>query len=127
VAPGEDFARAQSQLDLRMRNACLLAGSFADAGFDVVVDDVLIAFRLDDYERLLRPRPLHYVLLLPDRDAVRERNRGRADKDVFEAWQFLDAEVRQTQRRGLWLDTSLMDAEATVKAVESRLEEASLS
>jgi cytidylate kinase len=129
VAGGEWPAReispeAERQLRLRARNGCILANSFSEAGFTVVLDDVLIAFRLDEYASLLPGRRLHYVLLLPDEDAVRKRNRSRENKDVFEAWRFLDAEVRQTERRGLWLDSSDMDAGATAALIRSRLGEA---
>ncbi len=117
---------AERQMSLRLRNACLLAGSFAEAGFTAVVDDVLIAFRLEDYRRLLNRWPLYYVLLLPGLDAVRERNASRPEKDVFEQWRFLDAEVRKLGRQGLSLDTSALTATETVERIMRRLEEARL-
>ena len=125
--PGREITpEAERQMALRLRNACLIAASFAYAGFDVVVDDVLIAFRLAEYTRRLAPRPLYYVLLLPDLDAVRARNEARENKDVFEAWRFLDDDVRRTEPAGLWLDTTDLDAGASVAAIEGRLGEARL-
>jgi cytidylate kinase len=115
---------AERQLRLRARNGCLLANSFSDGGFTVALDDVLIAFRLDDYVSLLAGRRLYYVLLLPESEAVRARNRSRENKDVFDAWQFLDAEVRRTERRGLWLDSTDLDAAGTASLIRARLEEA---
>ena len=41
--PGE----AARQLRLRLRNACLLARSFFDAGFTAVVDDLILGERFD--------------------------------------------------------------------------------
>lgn len=90
--PGRELTpEAEQQMSLRLRNACLLAGSFATAGFTAVVDDVLVAFRLDDYRRRIEHNPLYYVLLLPGLDAVRESNASRPDKEVFEQWRFRDA------------------------------------
>ncbi|HEY7269956.1 MAG TPA: AAA family ATPase [Dehalococcoidia bacterium] len=117
---------AARQMDLRLANACLLAQSFAKAAFTVVLDDVLIAFRLDDYRARLSSLELYFVLLLPDLDALRQRNAGRPDKDVFEAWKFLDAEVRHTTPAGLWLDTTALSEEETVHEIEQHLAEARL-
>jgi predicted kinase len=117
---------AERQLQLRARNACLLADSFAASGFTVVLEDVLVAFRLDAYRDLIKSRPLFYVLLLPAGDVVRQRNAERANKDVFETWKFLDEEVRRTTRAGLRLDTSQLDPGETVDDILRRLEREAL-
>ena len=44
--PLEEGAR---QLRLRGRNSCLLARSYDAAGFDVVIDDIVIGERFDEY------------------------------------------------------------------------------
>ena len=126
--PGAEISpEAGRQMDLRLQNACLLACSFAEAGFSVVVDDVLIGFRLDDYRRLLSGLDLYFVLLLPDLESVRQRNAGRPNKNVFEAWKSLDAEVRRTPQTGLWLDTTSMSEAETVEVIARRFRsEASL-
>lgn len=120
--PGREISpEADRQLRLRARNACILADSFSAAGFTPIVDDVLAAFRLDDYLTLLQSRPVHYLLLLPDLETVRTRNAMREGKDVFEAWSFLDEEVRALQPRGLILDTSAVNEDETVGLVLKRL------
>ncbi len=95
VDPGAEPAdESERQLELRRRNTSLLADSFADSGFTVVIDDVILwpgGLRL--YQRLLRSRPLRFVVLAPDLDVVAVRDAGR-DKHFFEVWKHLDADLR---------------------------------
>jgi gluconate kinase len=116
---------AQRQLLLRRKNICLLADSFADAGFLPVIDDVIVSPAvLDIYRQRLRARPLMLVVLAPSLQAVQRRDAGR-DKQVFHLWGHLDAELRQRMTGfGLWLDTSDLDAESTVTAVVAGLDRA---
>ena len=118
---GEPQVEAMRQLRLRGRNVALLADSFFAAGFTPVVDDVVVGTRLAELSSDLRSRPLLFVLLVPTLDVVRQRNRGRPDKDVFTAWQHLDAIAREaTPRIGLWLDTSKQTPEESAAEVLSR-------
>jgi phytoene dehydrogenase-like protein len=106
---------------LRGRNVALLADSFFEAGITPVVDDVVIGSRFDELRADVRSRPLLFVLLTPSLDAVRERNRQRPNKDVFEAWRHLDAVARrETKRLGLWLDTSKQTAEESAEEILRR-------
>jgi chloramphenicol 3-O-phosphotransferase len=115
----------QRQLRLRCRNACLLAGSFLDAGFTPVVDDVIIGGRLQHFRDDLRERPLMFVLLTPNADIVNERDEARPDKHVFHKWGYLDDTMRsETPRAGLWLDTSEMTAEEAVDEILRRIDQA---
>ena len=58
---------------------------------------------------------------------VRERNRARPEKDVFDAWGHLDAVMREeTPRLGLWLDNTGMMPEETVDEIMRRWDEAVL-
>lgn len=122
---GQPQDEAHAQLELRRRNICLLADSFADAGFMPVIDDVVISVAvLDEYRKRLRTRPLLLVELTPSLDVVQARDRGR-DKHVFSLWGHLDAELRASMPRiGLWLDTSDMTAESTVDAILADLDAA---
>jgi len=118
---GEPHAEAMRQLRLRGRNVALLADSFFHAGFTPIVDDVVIASRLAELTADLRSRPLLFVLLVPRLDIVRKRNQERPHKDVFEAWQHLDAITRaETPRVGLWLDTSDQTAEESAAEILDR-------
>jgi chloramphenicol 3-O-phosphotransferase len=117
----EPRAEAMRQLRLRGRNVALLADSFFAAGFTTIVDDVVIGSRLADLRADLRSRPLLFVLLTPSLEVLRERNRGRPGKDVFEAWRHLDAVARgETPRVGLWLDTSRQSAEESAQEILRR-------
>lgn len=109
------------QLRLRGRNVALLADSFFEGGFTPIVDDVVIGTRLAELRSDLRSRPLLFVLLVPRLDEVRERNRQRPTKDVFETWRHLDAVARgETPRVGLWLDSSDQQPEETADEILRR-------
>ena len=118
---GEPRSEAMRQLRLRGRNVALLADSFFAAGVTPIIDDVVIGTRLDELRTDLRSRPLLFVLLTPALDVVRERNRRRPNKDVFEAWRHLDAIARnETPRLGLWLDTSEQTPEESAEEILRR-------
>ena len=124
---GPPMDEAEAQIALRRRNICLLADSFASAGFVTVIDDVVVsASVLDLYRTLLKPWPLALVQLVPDLDVVRRRDADR-DKHVFEIWSHLDAQLRTTMPRvGLWLDTSTLTAGETVDRIEASLDESAI-
>jgi predicted kinase len=119
---GPPAEEADAQLALRRRNICLLADSFATAGFVPVIDDVVVSPAvLETYRTLLRTRPLVLVQLVPDIDVVRQRDAGR-DKHVFDIWSHLDTELRTRMPRvGLWLDTSRSSPTQTVEHIEASL------
>lgn len=110
---------------MRRTNICLLADSFADAGFLPIIDDVVVAPEvLDGYRRQLSTRPLLLVELVPTLDVVQARDRAR-NKHVFSIWGHLDAELQTSMPRvGLWIDTSDMMAEQTVDAIAASLDKA---
>ena len=118
---GQPQHEAMRQLRLRGRNVALLADSFFEAGFIPIIDDVIIGTRLGELRADLRSRPLLFVLLTPALDVVRERNRQRPNKDVFETWRHLDVVTRnETPRLGLWLDTSKQTAEESAEEILRR-------
>jgi chloramphenicol 3-O-phosphotransferase len=119
---GEPQDEATRQLRLRGRNCCLLADSFFEAGFTVVIDDVVIGSRLDDFVSDLKSAPVYFVLLTPSPEVVAGRDAGRAEKQVFDKWGHLDEVMRtETRRVGLWLDSSRLGPEATVDAILERV------
>ena len=125
----EPADEAQRQLRLRGRNVCLLADSFFEAGFTLVIDDVVIGSRLDEFTSDLRSRPLLFVLLTPRLDVVKQRDGERPEKHVFDTWRHLDQVMREeTPHVGLWLDSSELTAEQTVDEILARAwDEAKLS
>jgi len=119
---GEPRDEAMRQLRLRGRNCCLLADSFFEAGFTVVIDDVVIGSRLDEFLSDLTSTPVYFVLLTPSPEVVAGRDAGRAEKHVFDKWGHLDEIMRtETRRAGLWLDSSAMTAPETVDAILGRV------
>lgn len=119
---GEPRGEALSQLRLRLRNACLLARSFREAGFTVVVDDIIIGDRLDHLRQDLEGVPFHLVVLAPDIETVIARDAARG-VTVGEKWaHYLDAEQRKTMAdTGLWIDSSDQTPDATVADILDRL------
>ncbi len=75
----DPFSReGQDQLVLSTKNSCLLAKSFADQNFNVIIDDCVAGKpRLDLYYKLLKRYHLVTILLLPNREAIRHRDSRR--------------------------------------------------
>jgi predicted kinase len=124
--PGVMPPEAERQLRLRLRNACLLARSFHEAGFSVVIDEVIIGERYDHLEEDLAGLPFELVVLAPRPDVVvKDRDAGRGKRVVLgERWAtYLDRELRATMAgRGVWIDNSDQIPEETVEKVVRRLE-----
>lgn len=115
---------AGDQLLLRLHHACLLARSFVSHGFNAVIDDIVIGFRLNDLLGELGDEPFYFVMLLPDKEAVRQRELGRGSR-LFEKWEWLDDEARQhTRRLGLWIDSSKQSPRETLEEIVARAGEA---
>ncbi len=112
---GPPMDEAEGQLELRRRNVCLLADSFADAGFVPVIDDVVVSPSvLNLYVARLGTRPLRLVQLTPTLEVIQRRDAGR-DKQVFNLWGHLNDDLHNRMPRiGLWLDTSDLTERQTV-------------
>jgi adenylylsulfate kinase-like enzyme len=118
-ALSEEAAR---QLRLRVSNACLLARSFTAAGFCAVLDDIYVGERVAHLREDLGTQPFEFVMLNPSLDALKRRNAQRDKRDVFHQARFLfDVVQSQTERFGLWLDTTDLDAGQTVDAIAASL------
>ncbi|MGW6392132.1 AAA family ATPase [Streptomyces sp. NPDC055103] len=109
---------ADRQILLRARNACLLADSFASAGFLPVLDDVVVRrSHLDFYRAHTKAVPLHVVILAPGPDKAWERNNAR-HKKLTTNWAFLDEAMREElSAEGVWIDNADQTVEETVEAV----------
>ena len=115
----EPHDEAMRQLDLRARNAAMLAANFLDAGIFPMIDDIVVGpRRLAVYREGLGDRPLQLVVLAPPLKVALERDRGRPDKKVGDRWAHLDAEMRKgLAGEGLWLDTANLSVDQTVDAI----------
>jgi predicted kinase len=114
---------ALGQLTLRYAGALAVAEVFLSAGFDAVVEDVIIGPVLHEFLALVPVPEFHLVFLDPDAAAIQQRERER-DQIAYGAdrWSVggLQAVLRQeTDRIGLWLDTTGQTAEQTVEAILS--------
>lgn len=122
-------AEAVRQLRLRYSLTANVADMYASAGFDVVVQDIVIGSHLSRMVSEIHTRPLYVVVLAPSasavaaRDASRQASRGKV---AYKAGHMTVAELdeqfrRETPRIGLWLDTSAQTADETVTEILARM------
>ena len=121
--PGQEALR---QLTLRYAGALAVADVFLKDGFDVVVEDVIIGDVLADFLALVPVPEFHLVFLDPDAVAIERRERERNQLAYGPGrWSVggLQAILREeTDRIGLWLDTTRQSAEQAVEAILSDLD-----
>jgi cytidylate kinase len=121
ASPSEEAAR---QLRLRYRLGARTADAYHDAGFSVVVQDIVLGAYLSEYAEAIHSRPLVVVVLTPSTEVVAERESGRrksAYRDGFNTIEELDHALRvDTPHLGLWLDSSDQHPEETVDAIVRR-------
>jgi len=120
----EPSEEAWRQLRLRYSLGAATADAYFEAGFSVVVQDVVIGSVLQEYVDMIRSRPLCVVVLAPSTDAVAARESER-DKIAYGTGgpgiDALDRALREdTPRLGLWLDTSEQTPEQTVDEIVAR-------
>jgi predicted kinase len=119
---------AVRQLRLRYALAAKAADSYAEAGFTVVLQDIIIGCYLTEMAAAIRHRPLYVVVLAPRADVVQAREDARrlasgktAYKPGDQSVAQLDAAFRlETPRIGLWLDTSQLTVPDTVDEILAR-------
>jgi predicted kinase len=130
VLPGQaPAAEAQRQQNLSVRNHCLLARSYAEAGFVPVLDNVVVSGeRLARYCQALAEFALYLVVLHPGRETALLRDQARSASERYDATAF-DLEedmVRELSGVGLWIDSRAMTPEETVETILQRSDKARL-
>lgn len=128
MGPAEPSPEAIRQLRLRYALATSVADGYADAGFTVVLQDIVLGTYLTDMIASIRTRPRYVVILAPRADVVRTRDEARqaargkvAYKPGDEGVAELDAHLRrETPHIGLWLDTSEQTVNETVEEILAR-------
>lgn len=117
---------AVRQLELRYRIAAMVADSYFDAGFRVVVQDVIVGVHLERYVASIRSRPLYVTVLIarPKVIAAREADRGKTGFGHWSIEALDEVLCTQTPRIGLWLDNSDQTPDETVDEILKRLDEA---
>ena len=125
---GEPDPEARRQLDLRYSLGVSTADRFFEAGFNVVVQDIVMGPSVTAYVDAIKSRPLHVVVLVPRVEVVAQREAARS-KTAYQpdgpTPADLDAFLRsQTPPIGLWLDTSEQTPDETVGEILRRRDEA---
>ncbi|TMV49115.1 phosphotransferase [Paenibacillus mesophilus] len=116
------------QLRLRYRLAAHTADAYYEAGFIVVVQDVVVGPMLNEFVSFIRNRPLYVVVLCPNASVVEQREAARAKKG-YGAWtvEMLNGLLQnETPRIGMWLDSSELTPEETVDEILARLQDEAL-
>lgn len=118
------------QLDLRYRLGAQTADEYFAAGFNVVVQDIVMGPSVQTYVERIMGRPLHVIVLAPDPTVVREREAARgktAYRPDGPTIDDLDRYLRDTTPKiGLWLDTSNQTPDQTVDEILRRRDEAAV-
>lgn len=120
VSPGQKpDSEEASQIKLCVKNQCLLAQSFLDAGFVPIIDYVIISNeRVREYQALLPKVHLRLVTLNPDTSTALERDRLRPEKTVASSWTHLQQTMQEMlYPTGVWIDNSALTIEETVDRI----------
>jgi predicted kinase len=127
--PGAPSGEAARQLRLRLKHLCSLGRSFVEAGFVVVLDDIIMGDRWQQLQDELHDLPFSLVVLAPQRDVVLQRDQKRSKRTLGKAWaEYLDQELRTTMVGiGVWVDSSELTPEETVDYILQRLQEEGFS
>jgi AAA domain len=117
-------AEARRLLDLRYRLSAMAADEYCRAGFCAVVQDNIFGADVTRWLQSVTARPRHLVVLRPSVAVIRQREQQRREatgKIAYRPGEFtpedLDGFLAETPRVGLWLDTSDMTAEETVRQI----------
>jgi chloramphenicol 3-O-phosphotransferase len=104
--------------DLDRRHLALMAGSAREAGFIVVVEDMIVTRdELSAVRESLRPHPSLLVVLAPRLAALSHRT----SPEAVGRWGYLDEVMRRELTGiGFWLDTSEQGSEEVADVILSR-------
>jgi gluconate kinase len=138
VWPGlEPAAESARQIRLSMRNQCLLAQSYAAAGFTPVIDYVIVTrAAVEEYRQGLAGLSVHLVVLHPgkaaviEREGAREKSRRHREKhglSIAEHYAHLEHPLlAELGGLGFWVGNVQLTPEATVDAIFEHRERARL-
>jgi hypothetical protein len=113
-------AGAAEQLLCRYEASIGVASVYHDAGFVVVLEDVILGGMVLRFLELVPWPEIHFVMLTPSMDAVAKRELGRSKTAYGQAWSVhsLGAVLeRDTPVFGWWLDSSQLSAEQTADRI----------
>lgn len=107
VLPGQEPREEEiRQIHLCVKNQCLLARSFFEAGFTPIIDYVIVnRDRVEEYKKHLKGISLFLVTLDPGITTALQRDKSRPEKTVAHMWTHLDQEIKNgLENTGLWID-----------------------
>jgi chloramphenicol 3-O-phosphotransferase len=117
---GEEALR---QLRLRYRLTAATADAYFEAGFNVVLQDVILGPMLQEMAELIRNRPLYVIVLTPNQEEIAKREASRPKKG-YGLWSIaeLDRQLRdETPKMGMWLDSSSLSPDETAEEIWQRV------
>ena len=130
VSPGQEPAdEERRQIHLNVKNQCLLARSFAEAGFVPALDYVVVnRERVVEYQSHLQGYTLRLVTLAPGVAVALNRDRSRPEKTVAHFWSHLD-DIMRTELAGigLWVDNANQTVAETVASILQHKDQAKVS
>lgn len=117
---------AMAQLHLRYALAGHTADAYAQAGFDAIVQDVIIGPELAGFVDRIATIDRYLVVLSPTVSALEWRERQRTKDGYLHFSPGVLDEVlrRETARIGYWLDSSAQTPDQTVDDILANLERA---
>jgi chloramphenicol 3-O-phosphotransferase len=119
---------AIAQLNLRYDLAAMAADRYAEAGFDAIVQDVILGKDLADFVKRIASPDRYLVVLSPRVSALEWREEQRMKTGyVHFSPDALDAVLqRETAQIGYWLDSSSQTPDETVEDILSNLSKAAV-
>lgn len=125
VDPGVGDDESVRQLHLRWDNLAALTRNFTAAGFDVVVDSLLIPSLWERFCAAVAPLEVRYVHLEPERAVGLARDAARGYKRIGDAYDYVAAEFEAFRGMGTWIDSTQQTPEETVAVAWEALREPS--
>jgi chloramphenicol 3-O-phosphotransferase len=119
---------AIAQLNLRYDLAAMTADRFAEEGYDVIVQDVILGKDLADFVKRIETPERYLVVLSPRVSALewREEQRSKAGYVHFSPAGLDDVLRRETAQIGYWLDSSTQTPDETVRDILDNLQRAAV-
>jgi cytidylate kinase len=121
-------AEALALLHLRYDLTALTADRYAEAGFDAVVQDVIVGAELTTFVGRITTPERYLVVLSPNVTALERREQQRAKKGYvhFSPGALDEVLRRETAQIGYWLDSSAQTPEETVDDILANLARAAI-
>ena len=116
-------AEAVRQLYLRYKLTADAARSYFDNGFSVVIQDNYYGDELNRMINYLHKYPVEVVVLCPDVETIKERERYREKTGYsgFTVETLYDTFMQTTPRIGFWLDNSNQTPQQTVETMSAAM------